>query len=126
MLELRLTVTGGGYAAWEVVYVYPDSVALFAERLREFSGAVSEDAVLEVGSTEPHALNWLRLRAYVLDSVGHCAFQFASSRAGAPVITSKFDFSLPIEVAALNEMGKQLAIWALSCDAPLVFEAQCD
>ena len=126
MLELRFAVAGGGYEAWEDVYMYPDSIQLFAKQLKDFSGEASEEAILEAGSTEPNALNWLRLRAYVVDPFGHSAFQFASSRNGTPVNAHKFDFSRPIEVAALNEMGSALEAWVLSDDASFVFEARSD
>lgn len=126
MLELRLALAGGGYEAWEDVYMYPESIQLFATQLKAFTGEVSEEAILEAGSTEPNALNWVRLRAYVVDSLGHSAFQFASSRNGTPLYEHKFDFSRPIEVAALNEMGKALEAWIASDDASFVFEARSD
>ncbi|KIQ35370.1 hypothetical protein RT97_05745 [Variovorax paradoxus] len=126
MVEIRVALIGAGYAAWEEVYLYPDTIPLFARQLTAFSGGAREEVVLEAGSTEPNAHNWLRLRAHVIDSVGHCALQFSSIRRGAPVVAHHFDFSLPVEVAALNDMGKQLGSWSLSTGATFTFEARCD
>ena len=126
MVEVRFTLAGAGYAAWEEVYLYPDAIALFASELTSYSGGARENVVLEAGSTEPNAHNWLRLRAHAIDSVGHSTFQFSSSRRGTPVVAHQFDFSLPVEVAALNDMGKELGSWPLSVGTTFTFEARCD
>lgn len=126
MLEIRVAMCGAGYAAHEEVYLYSDAVALFAKQLKAFSGSTREEIVLEAGSMEPNAHNWLRLHAHATDPIGHCVLHFSSIRRGAPVITHHFDFSLPVEVAALNDLGKQLSSWSLVSGATFTFEVQCD
>ena len=126
MLEIRLAMSGAGYAAYEEVYLNSDTVTLFAKQLTAFSGSAREEVVLEAGSMEPNAYNWLRLHAHATDSVGHCVLHFSSIRRGAPVVAHHFDFSLPVDVAALNDLGMQLSSWTLVTGSTFTFEAQCD
>lgn len=122
MLKLRIAVKGGGYAAWEDTYAYPEDIERFAEALSAFSGAADDEAVLRVSG--PEFPNSLQLRAYVLSALDRSAFQFISISTCKPLTTSKFDFSLPVEVASPNRLGVELSSWVKSSDLSFAFEAR--
>jgi len=124
MLEVMVTFAARGFVAWQQTYVYPEQLLEFAGRLREFPESASAEAALKTGSVDPSAHDWLRLRAYVTDGLGHCALEFAAATNGTPPASFSFQFSAPIEAASLNTLGERLAGWATSQEKEFLFEAR--
>lgn len=122
MLEVEVFLEGSGYAATQCVYVYPTTLEKFGQQLQSFPSSVSDEAVLEIGSTEANADCWLKLRAYVFDGCGHSALELSVKKNGAPQVCAQSQFSVLLEVASLNSLGKLIENWAAVNDVALVFE----
>jgi len=122
MLQVDVSVNYGGYATYQDVYVYPEDLIEFGERLANYGASPKEEVVLEVGSTNESAYCWLRLRAFQFDEVGHSAIEVSTHRNGAPHVRARCQFSVPLEIASINELGTQIQAWARANDLPLVFE----
>ncbi len=122
MLQVEVFLEGNGYSATQDIYVYPNELQAFAERLKNFPSSVTDEAVLEVGSTQANAYCWLKLRAYLYDSLGHSALELSVQRNAAPQLCARSQFSVLVEAASLNTLGAEIANWACANDQPLVFE----
>jgi len=120
MLQMEVFLEGGGYSATQDVYVYPDELRAFAERLKNFPSSIADEAVLEIGSTQANAYCWLKLRAYVYDALGHSALELSVQRNTQHFARSQF--SVVVEAASLNALGEEIANWASANEEPLVFE----
>lgn len=126
MLEVQVFLEGSGYAATQDIYVFPATLHEFAQKLQSFPSLVSDESVLEIGSTEADAYCWLKLRAYVFDGCGHSALELSVKKNGAPQVCAQSRFSVLLEVAALNRLGKLIEDWAAASDVALVFEGNTD
>lgn len=126
MLQVGVFLEGGGYAATQDIYVHPDDLVDFGKKLQSFPQSISDEAVLEIGSLEPNAYCWFKLRAHVFDGRGHSVLELSSSKNGDPHICAHAHFSVPIEAASLNALGKQIELWAKSNEQKLAFERSDD
>lgn len=122
LLDVTVTFAGRGYVVWQRSCIDPAQLLAFAARLRDFPASLSDEVTLEAGSTDPKMLEWLRLRAFVADGVGHCGLEFSSNTNGTPLAASRFRYAMPIEAASLNELGARLAAWVKAPDSELHFE----
>lgn len=122
LLQIEVSLEGGGYAATQDVYTYPADLENFGRQLQDFPVSVSDEAVLEIGSTDEASYCWIKLRAYMHDDQGHSALECCVKRNGASHIRAQAQFSVQVEVASLNVLGAQIVQWSKLNDYPLVFE----
>lgn len=122
MLQVDVSVSYGGYATYQDVYVYPEDLIEFGEQLANFGASAQEEVVLEVGSTDESAYSWLRLRAFQYDSVGHSAIEVSTQCNGAPHVRARCQFSALLEIASINELGSQIKAWSKDSQHPMSFE----
>lgn len=122
MLEVRVSLEGCGFAAWQDLYVYPDDLKDFGLRLQSYPSGISDEPQLEVGSKAANAYCWFKLRAFVFDGVGHSALEISIQRNGAPQVSAESRFSVILEPASLNDLGKQIENWVLNTKNTLIFE----
>lgn len=123
MLQVELFLEGNGYAATQDFYLYSDTLKIFGRKLQEFPSSVSDEAILEVGSSEATHYCWAKLRAYVYDGSGHTALELCTKRNGAPHVCAQSKFSVVIEAAALNNLGLKIEKWAFDNKESLVFRS---
>ena len=121
MLQIEVYLEGSGYAATQDFYLYPEDLEEFGHKLQAFPSSISDEAILETGSTEASSYGWFKLRAFVYDGSGHTALELSVKRNGAPHISAQSQFSVLIEAAALNSLGKSIERWASENDEPLKF-----
>lgn len=122
LLDVTVTFAGRGYVVWQQSYFSPAQLLDFATRLQDFPASPRDETTLEAGSSDPKVREWLRLRAFVTDGVGHCGIEFSSNTNGTPLAASRFHYAIPIEAASLNELGVRLAAWVKAPDDELHFE----
>jgi len=126
LLDVTVTFAGRGYLVWQQIHFSPAQLLEFAARLQDFPASPKDEAILEAGSTDPTVHDWLMLRAFVTDGVGHCAMEFSSNTNGTPLSASRFRYAVPIEAASLNELGARLAAWVKAPNDELHFEPKGD
>ena len=124
MLELRLTLENDRYRATEEFYVYPEDLGEFGRRLADFPSSLIDGVTFEVGSKEPKSYCWVRLRAYVYDAKGHTALEFRFENHADEPLKAAAQFSVALEAATLNELGRGLAEWAQEGGEVYVLEAR--
>lgn len=125
MLEVDFSIAHGGYSTYQNFYVYPEDLGEFGRCLENFGSSANDETVLEIGSPEEGHYCWVRFRAYQYDPIGHSAIEISTQRNGAPQIRARCQFSVPMEIAAINELGAQIQMWSHKNDLPLSFEVYC-
>ncbi len=121
MLQVEVFFEGVGYSATQDIYVYPDTLQEFGEKLQKFPTSISDEVVLEVGSIEDGHYSWLKLRAYVYDGSGHTAFEISVNNNGVSPAKALSQFSVLIEAASLNSLGKEIKNWTINNENSLLF-----
>jgi hypothetical protein len=124
MLQLQLTAANGARAMSQDLYAYPKTLEEFGVKLQAFPSSAKDSAVFEYGSTDPKVYCWVRVRAYVYDGTGHSALEFAAHNNLEEPAQASAQFSVKLEAAALNELGKALAVWSRSKQGDFEFEAR--
>ena len=121
MPQIEVFLEGDGYSATQDIYIYPSDLEEFGKKLEQFPSSVTEEVVLEIGSTEGNHYCWFKLRAYIYDGVGHCAFEISTKKNGAVHLKAQSQFSVLTEAASLNFLGKEIKNWAKYNETPLIF-----
>ncbi len=98
----------------------------FGEKLQKFPRNLKDEVTLEIGKDDEHSYNYLFLRAYLYDTVGHAALEVKMRKNGALVIAAQAQFSVTTEVASLNEFGRVLSQWAQSAETKLEYSFYSD
>ena len=119
--QFWLSAASGGHSTSIDFYAYPDDLAEFGNKLSSFTGGAGDEPFFECGSTEERAYSWVRLQAFPIDSLGHSVLQVATNRNGARHVRASVCFSAQMEVAGINQLGYQLAKWAMSAAEELEF-----
>lgn len=122
MLEISASIVVGVYATAIDVDVYPATLAGFAARLQAFPASLSDQPVLELGSSADDSYGWLTLRAYVRDALGHSAMAVSMKKNGSPEEQAQCQFTALTDPASLNRLGQQLAAWCIDNEEALLFD----
>lgn len=118
---VELSVSGGGFAARQDLYVEDDEWVEFGKALQSFPRNLEHEVAFENGAPEGKYYCYILLRAFVYDGVGHSALEVKVSNYSAPPHSAAAHFYLPCEAAALNRMGGLLEAWARSKEYEFVF-----
>lgn len=124
MLQLGLTVASRTRCAYHETYLYPETMATFAQSLTQFPESQASEAVFECGSREPGAHDFFRMRAFVLKPNGHSALEVESRMRGDPPACAEFHFYVPGMPADFNRLGVELLAWLRLPSERLVVEWQ--
>lgn len=122
LMQVRVSLEGNERQSWGEAYCYPEAVSEFGQALLGFPSSTSDEVKLEIGSMDPMYADYLLVRAFVYDGVGHCAIEFKAESRGDALTSSSVRFAVPTEAASLNEMGRRIMAWSLSPTEPFAFE----
>jgi hypothetical protein len=117
--HVEVRASSGTYSAAQEFYVYPADLAAFSQRLIAFPRDIRDEVRYELGSRTENWAYYLLLRAFVYDSVGHAALEFAADNRCSIPGHAQASFFIPCEAAALNRLGEQLHAWTRHSDEPL-------
>ena len=122
--HLQLSGSDAGFGGTQEFYAHPDELVAFATKLTEFPRSIRDEARFERGAPPGRYADYVLLRAYLYDSVGHAALEFAvHSTVGLPA-GGRAHFHIGCDVAALNRLGEQLHHWIHATDEPLIWNAR--
>jgi len=124
IVQLGITIASLRRCAYHETYLYPESMAAFAESLMQFPQSQASEAVFECGSREARAHDFIRLRTFVLKSNGHSALEVDSRMRGEPPACAELHFYVPGMPADFNRVGLELSAWLQSPTERLVVEWQ--
>lgn len=102
------------------VYFYCDVAAWsnFGLALQSFPSKLTDYVLFESAHNEK-----ILLKAYCYDTFGHTALSVSIDNQKTPPNEFRLHFSLPAEVASLNQLGRLLANWEVKNNSELYWEA---
>ena len=105
-----MSASNGTFAGAMEIYSTPAEISEIGKAFAKFPSMIPDNYVYEHGSADPakRMYCYLRLRAYTVDGVGHCALQISMNANGAPPHEGVCEFSIHVEAAALNRLGHLL------------------
>jgi len=125
--QIRLRMTNGKLLGDAEIYVAALEIAAWGAALSDFPRHRDQVYLWEVGSEHPED-RWsyyMRLRAWVTDSVGHCALHIRYNNNRDLPHREIFEFSTPMDAASLNRLGQSLASFS-SADHEVLIWTQDD
>jgi hypothetical protein len=105
----RVSATDGRFAGYLDFYEYETTLRGFAVALQGFSRREGCEARLEIGT--PKDTEYLLLRAHLTNQLSHAALEVQVDNGRVGRHSARANFTLDCELAALNRMGEELAIW---------------
>ncbi len=124
MLQLEVKASNDDQVSSQDFYVYPDDLANFGSQLQNFPKSQADVVSLEYGE-DPKFYCYFRLRAIIIDSVGHAAIEIKIDNRLEPPSKASSNFFMPSEVATINEFGNKLCGWVGEMNADFRFEWKC-
>lgn len=113
-LYLELAASNGTFSGAADMYRGVEELRELGQALRHFPARVPDEVVDQYGSDDPadRFYRLVRLRAYTVNAVGHCALQVAIDLNREAPHEGACRFSIPAEPAALNRLGELLVRFA--------------
>ena len=113
-LQLRFRISNGHQYGDAEIYANAEDVKDWGAALVDFPQHKAHVYLWEAGSEyqEDRYAHYMRLRCFVRDSVGHSAIQVRYSNNGEPPHKELFEFTIPVDAAALNRLGSALLRFA--------------
>ncbi len=112
--QLEFIVSNGLLAVKVDIYCSVRDIADIGNALVTFPKEIGDQYVYEYGSEDPAAKFYrhLRLRAYTVGSVGHCALQFTVNLNQPQPDEGTTQFSLKADPAEINRLGELLVTFS--------------
>lgn len=122
MVQVELSASNDIITAQQDFYAYPDNIKEFAKFLQNFPRSINDEAKFESGSEEQGYYNYLLIRAFVYDMVGHSAFEIKMDNHEKAPEYALTHFHIKCEAAMINEIGRQLSSWIEDMSVPKKIE----
>ena len=113
-IRLQFTATNGIFSGFLEYYCNVEELQKVGLALSSFPRYVNDEFRYEIGSTAPET-RWAYhfvLRAYTLNSRGNCAIEVIINNNQELPSTSSCTFSIMVDPAALNRLGKLYLLFA--------------
>jgi hypothetical protein len=113
-LNIELSASNGAFAGTVDFYCTPGALLEIAAALSAFPNKVPDAYVFEYGSPDSgrQVYRHLMLRAYTVGALGGCGLHISMNRNCAPPDEGVCEFSILVEPAALNKLGRLLQLFA--------------
>jgi hypothetical protein len=119
--HIELSISSRGFAAQQDSYIDDEQWLDFGKALQSFPQSLDHEVVFESGSPDPLYHDYIRLRAFVYDGVGHAAMEVRMENHSAPPYTSSAHFHVLCDAAVWNHLGQLLESWAQSKESEFEF-----
>jgi len=105
--QLEFQVSNGRFSASVDFYCNVEDIKSIGRELLNFPQKIGDECCYTCGSEKPEdrCYRLFVMRAYTLDSKGHCALQFKINLNGKEPSEGQAVFSLPVEAHAINRLG---------------------
>ncbi|HJW40336.1 MAG TPA: hypothetical protein VJ476_03800 [Rhizomicrobium sp.] len=123
MIYFGVSATDGRFAATQEFYSNIERFTEFGRALTAFPRSIDSEEAFENGSPDSGISDYLLVRAYLRDGLGHGAIEIVTDNGRSNPYRAKAAFNLHCEVAAINRLGVELKSWATNPSAPLVWNA---
>lgn len=106
-LQLEFFVSNGNFRGNAGIYCNTEDLKTIGQALRNFPSKIDDEYRYELGSENPED-RWhlyFLMRVYTIDSVGHCAIQFAININAVEPHEGACRFSIQADAASINRLG---------------------
>jgi hypothetical protein len=106
--HLEFVVSNGTFGGSTDIYCGVQDIQEIGEALQKFPARIGDEYCYKYGSEDPEVsfYRYFVLRAYTIDSVGHCAIQLLINLNTKEPDEGKCQFSIRAEAASVNRLGK--------------------
>jgi hypothetical protein len=118
---VEISASNGYFSGVQDFYTYPEDLNTLSHGFCKFPRNIQDEVRLELGDRAGNWAYFLLVRAFLFDSVGHAALEFAADNMAPPPAHAQANFFIRTEVAAINYLGQQLRSWVISNDEPLIW-----
>ncbi|WP_426492908.1 hypothetical protein [Hymenobacter sp. 102] len=123
MCTFFVTVQKGALEVQTSFYGDANSWKGFGNALLAFPTKTTQYLFFQSG-IDSYAEEKILLKAYCYDSLGHAALTVNIDHQKEPPNDFRINFSIPAEVASLNQLGRLLAKWEVKDNSEIYWEAQ--
>lgn len=116
-----LSISNEGFTAEQDSYVDDEQWLDFGKSLQSFPQSLDHEVIFENGTPDPRYYNYILLRAFVYDGVGHAALEVRMENHSAPPYTASAHFHILSDAAVWNHLGRLLESWAQSKESEFEF-----
>ena len=120
MIQVAVVASNGTQVGSMEIYIYPEDLKAFGDRLQEFPSSMDHEVELECGKDDPKWYGHFRLRAFVTQP-GEVALEVLMATHGEPPHCSSSHIYIQTEAANLNRLGNALATWDPLVESTLVY-----
>ena len=105
--QLEIVVSNGLFSGSTDIYLGVEQIAEIGESLKKFPTDINDEYCFEHGSEKPEDryYRYFMIRAYITDSLGHCAIQFHINQNTLEPGDGLCKFSIGSDAAAINRLG---------------------
>lgn len=119
--HIEISASNGYFSGVQDFYTYPEDLNIFGSNLYKFPQNIKDEVRFELGEQTDKYAYFVLIRAFLYNSVGHAAIEFAVDNNAKSPNHAQTSFFIHTEVNAINNLGQQLQSWVIFYDAPLIW-----
>ncbi|MBE9159588.1 hypothetical protein IQ265_22535 [Nodosilinea sp. LEGE 06152] len=119
--RVEISASNGYFSGVQDFYTYPENLDALGADFYKFPQSIQDEVRFELGDRTGKWAYFVLVRAFLFDSVGHAAIEFAVDNNAMSIDHAQTSFFIRTEVAAINNLGQQLRAWVVAPDKPLTW-----
>ncbi|MBM0744339.1 hypothetical protein JOY44_22455 [Phormidium sp. CLA17] len=119
--RVEISASNGYFSGVQDFYTEPEDLDALGADFYKFPHSIQDEVRLELGDRTGKWAYFVLVRAFLFDSVGHAAIEFAVDNNATSLDHAQTSFFIRTEVSAINNLGQQLQAWVIAHDAPLIW-----
>jgi hypothetical protein len=124
--HVEVCASNGSFSGAQDFYTDPEDLETLGSDLCKFPKSIQDEVRFELGDKTDKWTYFVLVRAFLFDSVGHAAIEFAVSNNSTSPYSAQTSFFIHSEVASINYLGQQLQAWVISHNSPLIWLPSAD
>ena len=119
--HVEISASNGYFSGVQDFYTYPEDLDALGVGFYKFPQSIQDEVQFELGDRTGKWAHFVLVRAFLFDSVGHAAIEFAVDNNATPPNHAQTSFFIRTEVSAINNLGQQIRSWIVAYDVPLIW-----
>lgn len=119
--HVEISASNGYFSGVQDFYTYPEDLNALGTDFYKFPQSIQDEVRFELGDRTGKWAYFVFVRAFLFDSVGHAAIEFAVDNNATSPNHAQTSFFIRTEVSAINNFGQELRAWVVAHDAPLIW-----
>lgn len=119
--HIKMSASNGYFSGVQNFYTYSEDLEILGTKFCRFGQNLQDEVLLRLGERSDKYAFFLLVRAFLSDSVGHAAIEFAVDNNQNSPNHAQARFFIHTEVAAINNLGQQIRAWVVSSNSLLLW-----